>query len=94
MSEEEQITEGLGDKMDLLLRQGRCKNMNKGTKIRNVWEGLPWWSSGWDSMLPMQGAWVQSLVGELDPACMPQLRIPHAATKDPSCRSEDPTCHS
>ena len=25
--------------------------------------GLPWWSSG--SLLPLQGAWVQSLVGKL-----------------------------
>ena len=33
---------------------------------------LPWWSSGYDSMLPMQGTQVQSLVRELDP---------HAATK-------------
>ena len=39
-------------------------------------------------MLPVQGAQVQSLVGELDPTCMPQLRVrmpqlrsPHAATK-------------
>ena len=37
----------------------------------------------------MQGAWVRSLVGELDPACMPQLRAcmlqlsPHAVTKIP-----------
>ena len=31
--------------------------------------GLPWWSSGWDSELPMQGAWVRSLVRELDPTC-------------------------
>ena len=29
----------------------------------------------------MQGARVQSLVGELDPTCMPQLRSPRAATK-------------
>ena len=28
-------------------------------------KGLPWWSSGYDSTLPMQGAWVRSLVGEL-----------------------------
>ena len=27
--------------------------------------GLPWWSSGSDSMLPMPGLWIQSLVGEL-----------------------------
>ena len=33
--------------------------------------------------LPMQGAQVQSLVGELDPTCMPQLRRLHAATKSP-----------
>ena len=26
-------------------------------------------------MLPMPGAWVQSLVGELDLACMPQLSV-------------------
>ena len=27
--------------------------------------GLPWWSSGYDSARPMQGAWVQSLVRKL-----------------------------
>jgi len=27
--------------------------------------GLPWWSSGLDSVLPLQGAWVLSLVGGL-----------------------------
>ena len=27
--------------------------------------GLPWWSSGQDKKLPMQGAWVQSLIREL-----------------------------
>ena len=31
--------------------------------------GLPWWPRGWDSVLPIQGAQVQSLVGELDPTC-------------------------
>ena len=30
---------------------------------------LPWWSNGYDSMLPMQGTQVQSLVRELDPTC-------------------------
>ena len=28
-------------------------------------QGLPWRSSGWDTMLPLQGAWVQALVREL-----------------------------
>ena len=32
--------------------------------------GHPWWSSGEDSALPMQGVWVRSLVRELDPACL------------------------
>ena len=41
--------------------------------------GLPWWSSGWDSMLPMKGVWVQSLVRELDP---------DAPAKDPACCNE------
>ena len=31
---------------------------------RHFW-GLPWQSSGWDSMLPMQGTWVQSLMGQI-----------------------------
>ena len=32
--------------------------------------GLPWWSSGYDSALPLQGAWVRSLVGEIR-SCIP-----------------------
>ena len=36
-----------------------------------------------DSALPLQGARVRSLVGELDPASMPQLKIPRAAVKIP-----------
>ena len=61
--------------------------------------GLPWWSSGLDSKLPVQGAWVRSLVRELHPAChrslsattkrscLPQLRNQHdvSKTKNPSC---------
>ena len=27
--------------------------------------GLPWWSTGWDSALSLQGLWVRSLVREL-----------------------------
>ena len=35
-----------------------------------LWEGgLPWLSSSKDSMLPMQGPQVPSLVRELDPRC-------------------------
>ena len=30
-------------------------------------QGPPWRSSGQDSLLPARGAWVQSLVGELEP---------------------------
>ena len=41
----------------------------------------------------MQGAWVRSLVKELDPACH-NYKIPHAATKDPARGNEDPVCHN
>ena len=33
--------------------------------------GIPWWPSGWESVLLLQGAWVQSLVGELG-SCKPR----------------------
>jgi len=33
--------------------------------MKETEEGLPWWPSGKDSVLPMQGAWVRSLVEEL-----------------------------
>ena len=54
--------------------------MNKIVSIENTlgaslvvqWVGL---------VLPTQGAWVRSLVGEVDPTCMPQLKIPCASTK-------------
>ena len=36
------------------------------TDPEEAW-GATWWSRGLDSVLPMQGAWVQSLVKELDP---------------------------
>ena len=38
-------------------------------KFKKFFVGLPWWSSGWDSLLPVQGARVRSLVRELDPTC-------------------------
>ena len=43
-------------------------------------EGLPWWSSGWDSTLPKKGAQVQSLVSELDLTCRDKM-ISHSAMK-------------
>ena len=35
------------------------------TERKRKTEGLPWWSSDKDSVLPMQGTWVCSLVGKL-----------------------------
>lgn len=37
--------------------------------------GLPWWCSGYDSELPVQGAWVQSLAGGL------RSHMPRGVTK-------------
>ena len=40
--------------------------------------GLPWWPSGWDSALWIQGAQVQSLAEELDPT---KIEDPRATGK-------------
>lgn len=40
--------------------------LSKSTLKKHLLPGIPWRSSGWeDPMLPMQGAWVWSLVEEL-----------------------------
>ena len=42
------------------------ENTRKGGKVRiKDTEGGPWWSSGKDSALLLQGAWILSLLGEL-----------------------------
>ena len=45
----------------------------------NYLKVLPWWSSGWDSKLPVQGAWVGELgqLGNMPQlgVCMTQLRL-------------------
>ena len=48
--------------------------------------GLPWWSSGKDSTLPLQGAWVQSLVGEL------RSRKPCGAAKNKQTNRQNQKC--
>ena len=37
--------------------------------LRTVGMELPWSPNGFYSTLPVQGAWVPALVGELDPTC-------------------------
>ena len=37
--------------------------------LKKILWGLPCWSSGWNSELPVQGAWVRSLVREPDLTC-------------------------
>ena len=56
--------------------------------------GLPWWSSDWDSMLPVQGAQVQSLIREADFHLL-QLKILQATTKikDPTCCKRSHMAH-
>ena len=36
---------------------------------KSTLNGLPWQPSGWDSLLPMQGAQIRSWLEGLDPAC-------------------------
>ena len=42
-----------------------CVTGARETLSKSRKKGLPWWSSGQDSVLPLPRAWVQSLVGEL-----------------------------
>ena len=64
--------------------------INLYSHIKNTWVlGIPWWSSGLDSELPLQGVWVQPLVGELR-SCMthstaPQQRITHTQVPRKYC---------
>ena len=60
-----------------------------------------WRIEGVSLLKEVQGAWVQSLVGELDPTFMlqlgvhmPQLRSAHAATKKSACHNKDPACRN
>lgn len=46
------------------VQNGKTSSGDICTRFRKA-EGLPWQSSGYDSMLPKQGVWVQSLVREL-----------------------------
>ena len=48
--------------------------------VNTVFQGLPWWSSGEDSMLPPQGARVRSLVGELRSCMLPGTANTHTRT--------------
>ena len=38
--------------------------------FKKMKQGLLWWPSGWDPMVPIQGAGVWFLVRELDPTCL------------------------
>ena len=52
--------------------QGQLQNLKRSILAMlnkcQLW-GLPWWFSGQDCTLPMQGVWVQSLVRELASTC-------------------------
>ena len=70
--------------------QGGLSNSNSRTKPYHKREiqvlklsglGLPWRSSGWDSALSLQGAWVQSLVGELESHKLRGQKIKHKNNK-------------
>ena len=56
-------------------------------------EGLPWKSRGKDSELPVQGAQVQSLAGELDPTYH-NKKTPHAAKRLKTQKAATKTWHS
>ena len=50
---------------------------------KNNIRGLPWWFSGWNSMLPMQRALLDLWSGN---------QIPHAAIKSPQAATRERSC--
>ena len=59
------------------------KKENVGTSLVVQWVRVRAPDAGGPGSIPGQGT----------RSHMPQLRSPHATTKDPVCRSEDSTCH-
>lgn len=60
-------TKGKQNQIYLLRSGGQVPHRDK---IRHIYFGeLPWWSGGQDSMPPMQGAVVPSLVRKVDTIC-------------------------
>ena len=57
-------------RMSQNLKQDLSVSRNQQKGIRNEALGLPWWSHSEDVALPLQRAWVWSVVGELR-SCMP-----------------------
>ena len=76
MGKSKQVSTDDRDKVELKseTRSNRVLYLFVFLKEKTV--GIPWQSSGWDSELPVQGAQVRSLVGELR-SCMP-----HSAPKN------------
>ena len=59
-----------GDSCQRTHPESSCESAGQGGKeghLQDMGQGLPWLSRGSDSPLPVQGARVQSLVGELRP---------------------------
>ena len=83
--------------LDILLRKICLQILSwKGTGItvqKRIMGDFPGGPVG-KTVLPVQGAWVRFLVGELDPAYMPQLRSPHATTKSPHAATKKPACRN
>ena len=65
--------------MGFFSHKNLCRDQYISDKLK-IEQGLPWRSSSQDSALPVQGARVRSLVGELDPAGHNE-KSPQAATK-------------
>ena len=67
-------------KNDFYIWKNKRKSMQQKKK-KCIWPTRPKMFNILISMLPVQGAWVWSLVRELDPTCVLQLGSVHAATK-------------
>ena len=63
------------DQQVSIVKGNKTPTLVNSLKKNTEFQGIPWQSSGQDSVLPLQGAWVQSLVGEL------RSHMPRSAAK-------------
>ena len=90
-----EIAESCGNPVFSFLRKlhtvfhNGCTNKSQGLIckmgiINSLHPGLPWWSSAQGSELPMQGAWIQCLIKEQNPACCNKDQRSHMLQLRPS----------
>lgn len=65
MTLQEQKASNMGQQSPQSTSASALQQLNGNHQAKSRTLGILWWSSGEDSVLPLQEAWVQTLVGKL-----------------------------